>query len=464
MISKRQYHVFGRMIFECLCLNSSILIVFLLFRPGVFTASESASLLPLLLIFNLTWLLLVLWKSESLFQTSFDLRSHSNRIVIDTFLFLGLVSTAVVFFKIEYFQRTTFLLPVFLFGFCKFAFMKEFYAIMNRLRTIKMKNYKVLLVGGGEGGKQVVDFATENHYLGYDLIGLLNDRPPEWVKGKADCIGTVDDLDHVLEDQVVDEIFISLPAQSKRKIRQVVKSADLHGVRVNIIPESPSLYGHTYESYELNHQPIFKLRQTPLDNFTNYFIKKIFDFIFAATVLLILSPVLVAIALLILLDGKGPVFYKPIRKGEGGKTFKCYKFRTMSICDDPLHGTKSTVKDDPRITKIGRFLRKWDIDELPQFINVLKGEMSVIGPRPHRVNLHNDFRKIVDDYMVRHYVKPGISGWAQVNGWRGPTKSQRQKRERIKHDLWYIENWNFWLDIKIIYLTVFGKKTRQNAF
>ncbi len=342
--------------------------------------------------------------------------------------------------------------------------MKNFYATLSKLRTIQMKNYKVLLVGGGEGGKRVFDFATNNHYLGYDLIGLLNDRQPEWVEGRANHIGTVDDLDHVLEAQAVDEIFISLPAHSKSKIRQAVKSADQHGVRVNIIPDTPSLDGHTYQSYALNDQPIFKLRQTPLDNFSNYLIKKVFDFTFATIVLFALSPVLVIIALLILLDGKGPVFYKPFRKGEGGKSFKCYKFRTMSICDDPLNGTKSTSRDDPRITPIGRFLRRWDLDELPQFINVLKGEMSVVGPRPHRVNLHNDFRKIVDDYMVRHYVKPGITGWAQVNGWRGPTVSRKQKTERVKHDLWYIENWSFWLDIKIIYLTVFGKKTRLNAF
>ena len=136
----------------------------------------------------------------------------------------------------------------------------------------------------------------------------------------------------------------------------------------------------------------------------------------------------------------------------------------MKVNDDPTNGTKSTVKNDPRITKIGKYLRKYDLDELPQFLNVLKGDMSVVGPRPHRVNLQHDFRKIVNDYMIRHYVKPGITGWAQVNGWRGPTETSEQKKERVRHDLWYIENWSFILDIKIIFLTVFGKKTRKNAF
>ena len=164
------------------------------------------------------------------------------------------------------------------------------------------------------------------------------------------------------------------------------------------------------------------------------------------------------------MDGNGNIIYAPLRKGESGKAFRCYKFRTMKVNDNPINGTKSTVKNDPRLTKVGKYLRKFDLDELPQFFNVLKGDMSVVGPRPHRVNLQHDFRKIVNDYMVRHYVKPGVSGWAQVNGWRGPTTSDTQKKERIKHDLWYIENWNFWLDLKIIFLTVFGKKVRTNAF
>lgn len=203
---------------------------------------------------------------------------------------------------------------------------------------------------------------------------------------------------------------------------------------------------------------------TPLDQMRNLLLKKGFDFLFSLMVIIILSPVFLLIALLIAIEVRGSFLYCPLRKGEQGKTFKCYKFRTMSTCDDPSNGTKSTVKNDPRITRIGKFLRKYDLDELPQFFNVLLGNMSVVGPRPHRIFLQDDFRKIVNDYMVRHYVKPGITGWAQVNGWRGPTQSIEQKKERVKHDLWYIENWSLWLDFKIVFLTVFGRKTRKNAF
>jgi putative colanic acid biosynthesis UDP-glucose lipid carrier transferase len=232
---------------------------------------------------------------------------------------------------------------------------------------------------------------------------------------------------------------------------------------VKLIPENPMFIAKSYKAITIGDLAVFKLRQSPLDNFSKTIVKRLFDFCFALVIIVIFFPVYLLIGILIFLDTKGSIFYTPYRKGEAGETFRCYKFRTMSVCDNPLDGTKSTIENDPRITKIGRFLRISDLDELPQFFNVLKGEMSVIGPRPHRVNLQQDLRKSVNNYMIRGYVKPGITGWAQVNGWRGPTITEEQKNERIKHDLWYIENWSLWLDIKIIFLTLFGRH-RKKAF
>ncbi|MCL4116681.1 UNVERIFIED_CONTAM: hypothetical protein GTU68_047680 [Idotea baltica] len=278
-------------------------------------------------------------------------------------------------------------------------------------------------------------------------------------------IGGLTDLPNILDTKQIDEIYINLPQQREDDIRTAIKTADVRGVRVNLVPETPLYVGEHYRSYSIgSNLPIYQLRKSPLDKFSNYLVKKAFDVVFAATVVLLLSPILLVIAILIKLDSKGPILYAPVRKGESGTAFRCLKFRTMSECDDPLNGTKSTTKNDPRITRIGSFLRKYDLDELPQFLNVLRGEMSVIGPRPHRTNLQDDFRKIVDDYMVRHYIKPGLTGWAQVNGWRGPTVTKIQKTERINHDLWYIENWSFFLDIKIVFMTVFSRKSRMNAF
>ncbi len=302
---------------------------------------------------------------------------------------------------------------------------------------------------------------------GYRTVGFLNNDKDQRLassNSQYNILGKVKDLPTVLDSKTVDEIFISSTSVSEDEIQDLIQIADSRGVRVNIIPDQPVIDGNQFQSYDLNGFPVFKHRNTPLDNFNNFLLKRIFDTAFSIAVLIFLSPLFLLIAFLIKIDSRGPVFYKPIRKGEANETFRCYKFRTMSICDDPINGKKSTIKDDPRITRIGKYLRKYDLDELPQFYNVFKGEMSVVGPRPHRINLQDDFRKIVNDYMVRHYVRPGITGWAQVNGWRGPTETAKQKKERIRFDLWYIENWSFLLDIKIIFLTVFSEKTRKNAF
>jgi putative colanic acid biosynthesis UDP-glucose lipid carrier transferase len=193
-------------------------------------------------------------------------------------------------------------------------------------------------------------------------------------------------------------------------------------------------------------------------------IKTIFDKIFASVVIIVLAPLLLLIALWIKLDSKGPVFYCPVRIGRSGKAFKVYKFRSMWMNDNSTKGTLSTAKDDPRITRIGRILRKYSLDELPQFFNVILGNMSVVGPRPHRRFLDRHLQETVYQYMIRHYVKPGITGWAQVNGWRGPSETDEQKMQRTKHDLFYIEHWSFWFDLKIIFLTVFSSKARSSAY
>lgn len=187
-------------------------------------------------------------------------------------------------------------------------------------------------------------------------------------------------------------------------------------------------------------------------------LKNIVDFGFALFSLIIFSPLFLVITILIKAESRGRIFYKPLRQGKGGNLFTCYKFRTMyeEMCDDPKSGPHSTVKNDPRVTPVGRFLRKYSLDELPQLINVLKGEMSIVGPRPHRLALREHFMEVDQNYESRYLVKPGLTGWAQVNGWRGPTVTFEQKNQRIKHDLWYIKHRSLWLDIKIIWFTIFN--------
>lgn len=194
------------------------------------------------------------------------------------------------------------------------------------------------------------------------------------------------------------------------------------------------------------------------------FIKSIFDKLFAFVAVIMLLPVYVFIAILIKLDSKGPILFMPIRVGRNGEKFIMFKFRTMDCNDDATLGSKSTVENDPRITDVGKILRKYSLDELPQFFNVLVGNMSVVGPRPHRIVLDERIQSVVEGYDLRKLVKPGVTGWAQVNGWRGPTKTHEQIYQRTSFDLDYIRNWSLSLDIKIIYQTVFSEKVRNNAF
>jgi putative colanic acid biosynthesis UDP-glucose lipid carrier transferase len=212
------------------------------------------------------------------------------------------------------------------------------------------------------------------------------------------------------------------------------------------------------------HIDAVNVRQLPLDETYAFFLKNSFDKIFSAFALLALSPLFLVLAVLIKLDSPGTVFYCPVRIGKGGRPFKVFKFRSMRENDAHAGGILSTQKDDPRITKVGRILRKYSLDELPQFFNVLLGDMSVVGPRPHRSYLNQQLQESVDKYMIRHYFKPGITGWAQVNGWRGPTETDEQRKQRTLHDLWYMENWSLWLDVRIVYKTVFNGQTHKSAF
>ena len=194
----------------------------------------------------------------------------------------------------------------------------------------------------------------------------------------------------------------------------------------------------------------------------NFLIKRFVDITASLSAMIILSPVFIITALLIKLNGARSVFYKPTRVGFYGKSFKMFKFKSMY--EDDFSGIRSTVENDPRITPIGRFIRRHNIDELPQLYNVLKGDMSLVGPRPHRVFLSESLHSEIPNYSLRYLVKPGITGWAQANGWRGPTETEMQKRERTLHDIFYVGNWNIFFDIKIIIMTILGTKSKKNAF
>ncbi|MCI4671357.1 MAG: undecaprenyl-phosphate glucose phosphotransferase [Bacteroidia bacterium] len=466
---KKQRIIFGYILLELILLNLAMLIS-LWIKTNVWSEWPEERLnqflaedfIPLALIYNISWILIVLLNGNADHYVYNSLGKRLRDLAVNSFILLGMSSTVILLLSLHKNPLTILIGPIVIFaGLNLISFL-----ILNRLfgKNQKQKNFglNLLVLGAGKSGKQVLNFTQQNQHLGYKVVGFLDDHYPR--NNGINLLGGIEDLNSILDTQPVDEIVITLPATEKEGIKSAIQAADYRGIRVNIVPEYPELDNERYESYQLGPMPVLQLKQTPLDHFENFMLKKIFDTLFALAFLIFFSPVFAAIAIMIKLNSKGPVFYKPVRKGEAGGNFVCYKFRTMYVDQSKFAGMKSTTKDDPRITKVGKFLRRTSLDEIPQFINVLKGDMSVVGPRPHRLNLNDEFQATVDKYMIRQYVKPGITGWAQVNGWRGPTETEEQKLGRATHDLWYVENWSFWLDIKIIWLTVFGKEVHNNAF
>jgi Undecaprenyl-phosphate glucose phosphotransferase len=266
-------------------------------------------------------------------------------------------------------------------------------------------------------------------------------------------LGTTKDLTSILSECEVDEIIIALANSQYEKINRLIDECEYHGVKTQIIPD----YFHIIPAKpffdELDDIPLITTRYVPLDDGMNSFLKRLFDIIISAMILIFLSPLLLVIAIGVRVSSPGPIIYRQKRIGLHRKEFEIYKFRSMRVNDGGW-----TTKEDPRKTKFGAFIRRTSIDELPQFVNVLKGDMSIIGPRPEQPKYVWEFKEEIPKYMIKHHVRPGITGWAQVNGWRGDTSI----KERIKCDVEYIEKWSIWFDVKIFFMTF--KAMFKNAY
>ncbi len=335
--------------------------------------------------------------------------------------------------------------------------------LVRFLRARGKNTRKALVIGAGNVGAHIEKYFYQNPDFGYRIVGFLDDYPHNSVL-KDKILGPIDHIDRVLRTVRIDEVIIALPADMDEKLQYVLDMVDYYGIRVRLVPGYFHLLGKNHKITSFGNIPVINVREISLDQYHLFLFKRFCDVAFSLMALILLAPLFLLLAIAIKLESPGPVFYCPIRLGQDRRRFKLYKFRSMLHNDSESNGKASTQKNDPRVTRIGHFIRKYSLDELPQFINVLIGDMSVVGPRPHRVYLNEVMQKEVDNYMIRHYLKPGITGWAQVNGWRGPTDTEEQRNNRTMHDLWYVENWTPLLDFKIVFLTVFGEKTHKAAF
>jgi putative colanic acid biosynthesis UDP-glucose lipid carrier transferase len=315
---------------------------------------------------------------------------------------------------------------------------------------------KVLIIGAGEIGNSFNELISSSPHFGYKLVGFLDDL--HQIEFNGNYLGKISDLDSVLEKYSIDDAIIALQSYSTNTIQKIIDTCEQHTTRVKVIPACFPFVSEKYQMTQFGRIPVISVRNEKIDEIYSRVVKRLFDLAFTAFItIFILWWLIPGIAIIIKLNSRGPAFFKIERWGRRNRRFPIYKFRTMYVGvptrDEDGHHLQ-TQKDDPRITKIGKFLRCTNLDELPQFLNVFRGEMSVVGPRPHSTPLNNESRKEVKNYLMRHTIKPDMTGWAQVNGFRGATGQKGLMQKRVEFDLAYMENWSIWFDIQIIVLTV----------
>jgi Undecaprenyl-phosphate glucose phosphotransferase len=318
----------------------------------------------------------------------------------------------------------------------------------------------LVIVGNGPAAEEIFQYCEDQTVRGYRFCGVFNDGPIDGPLGDR-LLGDVDSAKAYAVQNRIDILYCALPGTRREQITDLMEFCERNTIRFRVIPSAESFIPVVKTSDLEFHGavPVSKIRREPLEKAVNRRLKRAFDIVFSlGVIVLIFSWLFPLLGLLVKLSSRGPVFFKQKRLGRDNKEFVCWKFRSMRMNDQA--DSKQATKNDPRVTRIGAFLRKSNLDEMPQFLNVLMGHMSVVGPRPHPIRLNQQYREIIDKYMVRHFVLPGITGWAQVNGFRGETRTPELMERRVELDVWYVENWSFWLDLRIVVKTVtnmFGK-------
>lgn len=376
--------------------------------------------------------------------------------------FTGLVMLTTTLFIISADDYSRYVLAGFV-TFSTLFMIVERIGVRYSLRLMRSKGYNIkyiLVIGGGELGRKFAKRVEENQYIGYSIVGFLDDNLEKGHKiFNSEVVGNLSDLEHLILNKPLDRVVITISPRSYN-ILDIVQSCEKHGVKAVIIPEFSKYFPARPNIDMLDDIPIIDVRYVPLDNIYKKFLKRVFDCISATMAIIILSPIIILTAILVKLTSPGSIIYKQERVGLDRKLFHIYKFRSMKPHDEKQVDPKWTTENDPRKTRIGSFIRRTSIDEFPQFFNILKGDMSLIGPRPERPIFVEEFREQIPKYMIKHYVRPGMTGWAQVNGWRGNTSIEK----RIEHDIYYVENWTVVLDIKIFFLTFIRGFINKNAY
>ena len=332
---------------------------------------------------------------------------------------------------------------------------------LRSLRTNGYNQKHVLLIGYSRAAEGFIDRVSVNPEWGYHVQGILDDhRPAGFAYKKVQVLGPTNHLEDFLASNTLDEIAITLSIKEYSNLEQIVAACEKSGVHTKFIPDYNNIIPTIPYMEDLQGLPVIHIRHVPLTGVFNATMKRIVDLAGALFGLIVFSPLMLVTALLIKITSPGPVLFSQERIGLHNRPFKMYKFRSMEVQDPGRERSQWTTPHDPRLSLISRFIRKTSIDEMPQFFNVLIGDMSLVGPRPERPLFVEKFKEEIPRYMIKHQVRPGLTGWAQVNGYRGNTSITK----RIEHDLYYIENWSLGFDFKIMFLTVFKGFINKNAY
>ena len=418
-------------------------------------------------VFNVIYLFCTSWKKPVLYMRKVRPEQIVARAFITVFWY-SIFSFFIVNYLVEHifpWKWAVFFYPLLWIGILASRLVMR--TIVIRYRRMGRNLSSVVFVGSGLNmidlyGEMMGDLST-----GYRILGYFDDRPAE--NFPLPYLGRVSEVIPYLKSRPVSPVtpsclYCSLPSARASEIMELINYCENHLIRFFSVPNVRNYLRRSMRMSLMGDVPVLYMREEPLRQPLNQWGKRMFDIVFSLAFLCTLFPfIYLFVAVVTKITSPGPVFFKQKRNGLNGAEFYCYKFRSMKVNKDA--DKVQATKDDPRKTKFGNFLRKSSIDELPQFINVLKGDMSIVGPRPHMLKHTEEYSALINKYMVRHFLKPGITGWAQVNGCRGETKELCQMEDRIRKDIWYVENWSFWLDLRIIYMTVHNAiRGESNAY
>ncbi|MDH5325752.1 MAG: undecaprenyl-phosphate glucose phosphotransferase [Gammaproteobacteria bacterium] len=364
------------------------------------------------------------------------------------------------------FSRQWMIMWAFSGGVCLVVFRIGFYELLKAMRKRGWNHKRIVIVGIGELGLNVAEKIRNAAWTGLDIVAFVGPENSEYGLSAIDSIPVVPssaNLFKLIEEKKVNEVWLALPLREEERMVEILSALRHSTVNIRFVPGIFGFRLLNHSITEVAGLPVIDLSASPMVGM-NRFIKELEDRLLALLILLLVSPLLAIVALGVKLTSSGPVFFKQMRHGWDGRPVKIYKFRTMTVHEEADGEVTQATKGDTRITPFGAFLRRTSLDELPQFMNVLQGRMSIVGPRPHAL-AHNEFYKDqIDAYMLRHKVKPGITGWAQVNGLRGETDTLDKMKRRVEYDLYYVENWSLWLDLKIILMTLYTGFIHKNAY